>query len=207
VAHAPRILELEPLLPGYCKRLKKKGMTREALHLEYLQQYPQGYGRSRFNNAIHTYLQLSKPVMHLDHKAGDKMYIDFTGSKLQFHPAEGSHRDAEFFVAILGCSQLPYVEAVESQRKEDLIKACENALHYFGGVPGAIVPDNLRSAVTKGSKYEAVLNDEFAVFAEHYAVTVVPARIDKPRDKSLVEGAVKLIYRSILSATRRPQIQ
>jgi hypothetical protein len=98
---------------------------------------------------------------------------------------------------LLGCSQLTYVEAVESQRKEDLIKACENALHYFGGVPGAIVPDNLRSAVTKGNKYEAVLNDEFAAFAEHYAVTVVPVRVYKPRDKSLVEGAVKLIYRSI----------
>lgn len=67
----------------------------------------------------------------------------------------------------------------------------------FGGVPGAIVPDNLRSAVTRGSKYEAILNDEFASFAEHYAVTVVPARVYKPRDKSLVEGAVKLIYRSI----------
>ena len=65
-------------------------------------------------------------------------------------------------MAILGCSQLTYVEAVESQRKEDLIRACENALHYFGGVPQAIVPDNLRSAVTRGSKYEAVLNDEFA---------------------------------------------
>ncbi|WP_438268971.1 IS21 family transposase [Pedobacter polysacchareus] len=195
--NSPRMQELELLLPGYCKRLKKKGVTREALHLEYIQQHPLGYARSRFNNAIHTYLQLSKPVMHIDHKAGDKMYIDFAGSKLQFHPADGPQCDAEVFVAILGCSQLTYVEAVESQRKEDLIKACENALHYFGGVPAAIVPDNLRSAVTKGSKYEALLNDEFAAFAEHYAVTVIPARVYKPRDKALVEGAVKLIYRSI----------
>ena len=185
--NSPRRQELDLLLPEYCKRLKKKGVTRELLHVEYLSKYPGGYGRSRFNNAIHTYLQLSKPVMHIDHKAGDKMYIDFAGSKLQFHPVEGPERDAEVFVAILGCSQLTYVEAVESQRKEDLIRACENVLHYFEGVPGAIVPDNLRSAVTKGSKYEAVLNDEFAAFAEHYSVTVVPARAYKPRDKSLVE--------------------
>lgn len=194
--NSPRQQELELLLPEYCKRLKKKGVTRELLHIEYLSQYPDGYARSRFNNAIQTYLQLSKPVMHMEHKAGDKMYIDFAGSKLQFHPNEAV-RDAEVFVAILGCSQLTYVEAVDSQRKEDLIRACENALHYFEGVPKAIIPDNLRSAVTKGSKYEAVLNDEFAAFAEHYSVTVVPARVYKPRDKSLVEGAVKLIYRSI----------
>lgn len=44
-----------------------------------------------------------------------------------------------------------------------------------------------------------MINDEFACFAEHYSVTVVPARVYKPRDKSLVEGAVKLIYRSIYS--------
>lgn len=194
---SPRMQVLETMLPELCKKLKKKGVTREMLHAEYIEKHPDGYGRSRFNNAIHTYLQLSKPVMHIDHKAGDKLYIDFTGSKLQISPSEGMMQDVEVFVAILGCSQLTYVEAVESQRKEDLIKACENALHYFGGVPGAIVPDNLRSAVTRGSKYEAILNDEFASFAEHYSVTVVPARVYKPRDKSLVEGAVKLIYRSI----------
>lgn len=92
--------------------------------------------------------------------AGAKMYIDFAGSKLQVTEYDGTVRDVEVFVAILCCSQLTYVEAVESQRKEDLIKATENTLHYFGGVPQAIVPDNLKSAVTKGSKYEAVLNEE-----------------------------------------------
>lgn len=169
------------------------------LYREYIEKYPDGYGISHFNNAIATYLQLSKPVMHIEHKAGDKIYIDFAGTKLQLTGADGLEREVEVFVAVLGCSQLTYVEAVESQRKEDLIKACENALHYFGGVPAAIVPDNLRSAVTKGSRYEAILNGEFAAFAEHYAVTVVPARAYKPRDKSLVEGGIKLIYRSIYS--------
>ena len=188
---------LESMLPALSKKLGKKGMTREMLHKEYLSKYPDGYSRSQFNSVLRVYMALARPVMHLDHKAGDKMYIDFAGSKLQVTDIDGTVRDVEVFVAILGCSQLTYVEAVESQKKEDLIKATENALHYFGGVPQAIVPDNLRSAVTKGSKYEAVLNEEFSSFAEHYAVTVIPARVYKPRDKSLVEGAVKLIYRSI----------
>lgn len=65
------------------------------------------------------------------------------------------------------------------------------------GVPQVIVPDNLRSAVTKSSKYEAIINDDFASFADHYSCSVIPARAYKPRDKALVEGAVKLIYRSI----------
>lgn len=189
--------ELEAMLPDLLRKLKKKGITREMLHKEYLLKHPDGYARSRFNNYLNMHGHLSRPVMHLDHKAGDKMYVDFAGSKLQVTEVDGTERNVEVFVAILGCSQLTYVEAVESQKKEDFIKACENALHYFGGVPLAIVPDNLRSAVTKGSKYEAVLNDEFASFAEHYSITAIPARVYKPKDKSLVEGAVKLIYRSI----------
>lgn len=192
-----RQTELEAMLPDLLRKLKKKGVTREMLHKEYLAKHPDGYARSRFNNYLNMHGHLSRPVMHLDHKAGDKMYVDFAGSKLQVTEVDGTERNVEVFVAILGCSQLTYVEAVESQKKEDFIKACENALHYFGGVPLAIVPDNLRSAVTKGSKYEAVLNDEFASFAEHYSITAIPARVYKPKDKSLVEGAVKLIYRSI----------
>ena len=109
----------------------------------------------------------------------------------------GEIKEVEVFAAILGCSQLTYVEAVMSQRKEDFIKACENALHYFGGVPLAIVPDNLHSDVTKSSKYEPVINESFADFAEHDATVVLPARAYRPKDKSLVEGIVKIIYSRI----------
>jgi transposase len=190
-------LDLEAMLPGLCKQLKRKGVTREQLHRQYLETHPDGYGRSRFNNFIYLYLGQIHPVMHIEHKAGEKMYIDFAGEKLYLQDIGGNRIPVEVFVAILGCSQLTYAEAVSSQRKEDLIKVCENALHYFEGVPQVIVPDNLKSAVTKGSKYEAVINPDFACFAEHYSATVIPARAYKPRDKSLVEGAVKLVYKNI----------
>ena len=103
----------------------------------------------------------------------------------------------EVFVSILPCNQLTYVEAVMSQREEDLIHACESALLFYGGTPAVIVPDNLKSAVNKPSRYEAELNEDFAAFAEHYGCVVIPARVRKPRDKALVEGAVKLVYRGI----------
>ena len=193
-----RLGELKSLLPEYCKRLKKKGVTREALHREYLSSHPDGYGRTRFYILIQQYIACSRPIMHLEHKAGDKMFIDFAGDKLSIIDLDtGEIIPVEVFVAILPCSQLTYVEAVMSQKKEDLIRASENALLYYQGVPSAIIPDNLKSAVTKSSKYEAILNEDFAAFAEHYGCTVIPARAYKLRDKALVEGAVKLIYRSI----------
>lgn len=89
-----------------------------------------------------------------------------------------------------------------TQKKEDFINACQGALHYYGGVPAAIVPDNLKSAVTKSSKYEPVLNAAFADFAEHYSTTILPARAYKPRDKALVENAVKIIYTRIYTKIR-----
>ncbi len=137
--------------------------------------------------------------MHIEHKAGDKTYIDFTGQKLHMDNGDGNKTEREVFVAILGYSQLTYVETVASQKKEGLIRVCENALIYFEGVPLVVVPDNLRAAVTKGSKYEAVLNKSFACFEEHSSMTVLPARTYKLRDKSLLEGAVILVYKTIFT--------
>src|SRR5690606_15968305 len=144
------------------------------------------------------------PVMHLEHKFGDKLYVDFAGEKLSFTDKEtGEVIPVEIFVSILGASQLTYVEAVSSQQKEDFISACENTLHYIGGVPGAIVPDNLKAAVTKSNRYEPKLNETFADFADHYGTTILPARAYRPRDKALVEGAVKIIYSRIYVPVKR----
>jgi transposase len=80
---------------------------------------------------------------------------------------------------------------------ESLIKCTANALSYFGGVPQAIVSYNLKSAVTKASKYEPRINRSFLDFASHYNSVVNPARGYAPQDKALVENAVNLSYRRI----------
>jgi len=141
--------------------------------------------------------------MHISHKAGDKMYVDYAGKTLQLVEREsGEVQEVQFFVAILGSSQYTYAQVTLSQGKEDFITSVENALHFYGGVPAAIVPDNLKSAVTKSNKYEPTLNETFLDFAEHYGTTILPARSYKPRDKSLVEGAVKILYTRVYSALR-----
>ena len=92
-----------------------------------------------------------------------------------------------------------------TQQKEDFIFACENALHYCSGVPRAIVPDNLKSAVSKSSKYEPTLNETFADIAEQYATAILPPRANRPRDKALVENAVRIIYTRIYVKVKRQQ--
>ena len=195
-----RVIDLEALLPALAARLKKRGVTKQMVYADYIRQYPRGYKPSAFLVRLNTHMGMSKPSMRVPHKVGDKLFIDFTGKRLQVvDKATGEVQDVEVFVAILGCSQLTYVTAVASQKKDDFILACERALHFYGGVPEAIVPDNLKSAVKKAGRYESELNDSFAAFAAHYNTYVFPARVYKPKDKALVEGAVKIIYTSIFT--------
>ena len=141
--------------------------------------------------------------MHVEYKAGDKMLVDYSGKKLSLvDPQTGEVNQVEVFVAILGASQLIYAECTLSQQKSDFITSCENALHFYGGVPKAIVTDNLKSAVSKSNRYEPKLNPDFADFADHYETAVIPTRAYKPKDKALVEGAVKIVYHQVHARLR-----
>lgn len=192
--------DLLAFFPVLDKALGKTGMTREKQWQQYISDHPDGYRYTQFCISYRQWQRKFTPSMHMIHKAGDKMFIDFAGKKPKIVDKEtGEIKEVEFFVSILGCSQLMYAEACYTQQKEDFIACCENAFHYIGGVPQAIVPDNLKSAVIKSSKYEPTLNETFEDFAEHYQTTILPARAYRPKDKSLVEGAVKILYNRIYS--------
>jgi transposase len=198
-----RYNDLIAFFPEVDKALKKKGNTLLKLWQEYLKKYPDGLKHTQFSEHYRQWSKRTNSTMHVDHKAGDKMYVDYAGEKLQIVDADtGEISNVEVFVAILGASQLTYVEATMTQRKEDFIGACENSLYYFGGAPQAIVPDNLKSAVIKSDKYEPTLNESFRDFVEHYKMTALPAGPYKPRHKALVEGAVKIIYQTIYTKIR-----
>lgn len=195
-----RANDLDFLFPVLVARLKKRGITKKIIYEQYIKEHPDGYKHSAFLVRLNNYTGIIKPSMRVEHKSGDKLFVDFTGKRLSIVDNDsGEVQELEVFVAILGCSQLTFVTAVPSQKKEDFILGCERALHFFGGVPEAIVPDNLKSAVKKASRYESELNDSFAAFAAHYNTYVFPTRVYKPKDKALVEGAVKIIYTSIFT--------
>ena len=184
----PRVAILHAFIECNDKRMRKRGMTHSRLFEDYHQQHPDGFSTTAFYRHYRLWSRRTKPSMHLEHKAGDKMFVDFTGEKLpMIDPQTGELVYAECFVAILPASQLTYVQAVASQRVEDFNRCCENALYYFGGAPAAMVPDNLKSAVIKADKYEPTLNDNYEAFADHFGRAVVPARAYRPKDKAHVE--------------------
>ena len=198
-----QLLTLEKYFPYFDKELRKTGVTRQLLWQEYYAKHPDGYKLSQFKYWYHQWTKEVSPVMHLTHKTGDKLFIDYTGKKLSIVDRDtGEVQDLEVFVCVLGSSQYTYVEASPSQKKEDFIRSVENALWFYGGVPNALVPDNLKSAVTKGSRYEPKVNETFSDFAEYYETAVLPTRTYKPRDKAIVENAVRIIYTRVFAPLR-----
>jgi transposase len=195
--------DLYAQFPHYEKELCRVGVSRYTLWTEYYLANPSGIKYRQFCQHFHRWRASQKVVMHLEHKAGDKLFVDFAGDKLHLRDIEtGEQTTVEFFVAILPCSQLTYAQCVLSQRKEDFILGLSNALSYLGGVPQAIVPDNLKSAVDKADPYEPKINETLADFASHYGTCILPARSRKPKDKALVENAVKVLYSRIYAPLR-----
>lgn len=180
------------------KELSKPGCTLQALWQGYLSKYPDGYKYTQFVHHFRAWQQNRQVSGKLAHKAGEKVFVDFTGKKLAIvNRATGEIESVEVFVAILPASQYTFVTAVRSQSREDFIWAMGACLAYFGGVPEAIVSDNLKAAVSKSSKYEPQINKRLKDFALHYGCVINPARAYHPQDKSLVENAVKLVYQRI----------
>jgi len=201
---SPKLKTVYAFFPYMERELKKTGVTKQSMWEEYYTQHPDGLMSSQFCEHYRRWSKKVNPVMHMNHKAGDKMFIDYAGKTLELVDKDtGEIEEVQFYVSILGASQYTYAEASESQKKEDFIVSTENAVHYYKGVPAAIVPDNLKSAVSKSNRYEPTINETFLDFAEHYGTTILPARAYKPRDKSLAEGAVKILYQRIYPVLRK----
>ncbi|MDV3567981.1 transposase [Elizabethkingia anophelis] len=201
-----REIILESYFPEVSKELKKVGVTRYILWEEYKTKYPEGYCYSQFCHLYKLWSKKVNPSMHMEHKAGEKMFVDYTGKKLHIIDQEtGEEKEVEVFVSILGASGMTFVEATMTQKKEDFLQSLAKALDYYGGVPAAIVTDNLKSAVKKSDKYEPVITDSLRGFASHYDTTILPTRACHPKDKALVENAVRIIYTRIFAPLRKQQ--
>lgn len=171
---------------------------------DYKLQVTEPYSYTQFMEHYRRKYAKTKGSMKLEHEPGKELFIDFAGSKLHITDKEtGELVPVEVFVSILPNSQYTYVEACTSQKREDLIGCINNALVFYGGVPKAIVSDNLKSAVTRASKYEPDINRSLKDLAHHYNCAINPTRSYSPQDKALVENAVQLTYQRIYYPIRK----
>lgn len=185
------------------QELKRPGVTLQRLHLEYLQQHPDGYRYSQFCRHYQEWARRLAPTMRQVHRAGEKAFVDFSGKRpVIVDPTTGEVIPVELFVGALGASSYVYAEACPTQDLLSWISAHVRMVEFFGGAPAIFVPDNLLSGVTHACRYEPVINRTYLDFAQHYGAAVVPARTGKPRDKAVVEANVLVAQRWILAALR-----
>jgi transposase len=185
------------------RELRKKNITRQLLWEEYKEQYPEGMGYTQFCYHLSEWQKRLNVSMRQIHKAGEKLFVDYSGLKGEITDRMSSKKTlVDIFVATLGASGYTYAEASANQRLEFFIDSHVNTFEFFEGVPQILIPDNLKSAVTKAHRYDPEINGSYQDMAEHYNTVVIPARPYSPKDKSKVELAVKLVQRWILAKIR-----
>lgn len=192
------------------REMGKSGVTLSLLWVEYCEQCREAgeipYKSTQFNKYYSDYVRKTKATMHLNHKPGEVMEVDWAGQNAHIIDTDtGELIKAYVFVAVLPYSGYAYVEAFLSQDQECWTTAHVNAFQHFGGVSRILIPDNLKTGVTKVSKNETVINKAYQELAEHYGTAVIPARVRAPKDKPSVEGAVGIISTWILAALRNQQ--
>lgn len=200
---ADRYEHLMGLMPYFEEELQKTGVTRTILWKEYLAKNPSGYGFTQFCVHLQNHKKSKSSSMVLAYQPGEVLFVDYAGKTLSyFDKSTGEESKCQIFVATLGYSQYAYIQAFASQKVEDFVDALNKCVGYFGGVPKAIVTDNLKSAVIKSDRYEPTLNRILEDWANHHQTTILPARAIKPKDKALVEGTVKIAYSRVFAPLR-----
>jgi transposase len=189
--------------------LRRPHVTLMLLWFEYREAHPDGYGYSQFCALYRRWQRHLDDVMRHEHKAGEKLFVDFAGDRI---PLYDERRDkvvgeAELFVAALGASSYIYAEAFPSQELLYWVTGHVHAFEAIEGCPAIVVCDNLRSGVTRPHRYEPDVNATYQEMAAHYNVAIIPARTYKARDKAKVEIGVLLAERWIMARLRNRRFQ
>jgi transposase len=204
----PRSRSLEKAMPNYDyvhqRMTEDKDVTLELMHQEYALSVPgRSYSTTQFNHYYRLYMKKVHPTLRLRHVPGEGLMVDYSGRPLKTKDRKtGKESKVEIFVSVLPYSGLIYVYASRSQKLADWIEAHIKAFYFYGGVTDALIPDNLRSAVTKAGK-SPVINRSYQEMAAHYGVVVLPARVRRPQDKAYVEWCVRFVRRWMLTILAR----
>ena len=166
---------------------RRKGVTLALLWQEYKAEHPEGLQYSQFCERYRAWRQRLDVVMRQTHRAGEKLFVDYAGHRVPVvERVTGELRKAQVFVAVLGASNYTFAEATWTQALPDWCASHVRALRFFHGVPELVIPDNLAAAVTRPHRFEPDAHPTYTDLAEHYGFAILPARVRRPRDKSLV---------------------
>jgi transposase len=183
--------------------LGRPGVTREVLWGEYMLLHANGYSYSQFCHHLKRYERNSDLAMHLEYKPGDLTMFDHAGKRMSIVSRDtGEVIPCECFVAILPFSGLIFATFTPSKKTTDLVTGLNGMILYFGGVTASLLGDNAKSLVAMVDRYEPRFTELCRQLGEHYQTVLTATRPYSPRDKGMVEGAVKIVYSAIYAPLR-----
>jgi transposase len=192
------------------REMAHKGVTLSLLWNEYCESCRMEGSRplmyTQFCYHYQEYAAKNKATLHVHHKPGDRMEVDWAGdTAFILDNISGKPIPVYVFVAVLPCSGYAYAEGFLSQNLESWIAAHVHAYEFFAGATRILTPDNLKTGVQKADWYSPVINKTYHEMAEHYGTAVIPAGVRRPREKALVERTVGMLSTWITATLRNRQ--
>ncbi len=190
------------------KELLRDGVTLILLWEEYVDECREAqkppYMYSQFCKLYADYVDQNRLTMHIQHKPGDKLMVDWAGTTLEIYDHDsGAPQTCYLFVAVLPFSMYCYAEAFPAMKEPDWINAHIHLFSYLGGSTRLLVSDNLKTGVLQNKKHDdPVFNRSYSELAEHYNTALLPARVLAPKDKAAVESTVNQLTSRIIARLR-----
>lgn len=161
------------------------------------------YMYSQYCELFRRNMRKNQATMTIPRTPGERVEVDWAGKTGSLKdPVTGDIIPVYIFVAAMSYSQYCYAEGFLNMDLESWIDAHIHLFEFLGGVPKTVVPDNLKTGVTKVFWVEPEIQKNYQEMAEHYNTFIMPARVKRPRDKSVAEGAVGKFANTLLGKVR-----
>ncbi|MEW5864473.1 MAG: IS21 family transposase [Pseudomonadota bacterium] len=124
--------------------------------------------------------------------------VDFGAGPILFDPVQSRPRRTWCFVMTLCFSRHQYVEFVWDQTVATWLGCHRRAFEWFGAVPGRLIVDNPKCAITRACIHDPLVQRAYAECAEGYGFKIDPCPPADPQKKGIVEAGVKYVKGNFL---------
>jgi transposase len=203
-ARPKKEMEITAQSTYYDHEQKRTGVTKKVLYEEYSngKQKKDIYSYATFCRKLNQNRSIDTSY-HKRYVPGEILMIDFAGDKVSYvDKTTGELIFCVVYVAVLAFSNYTYVEVLPNASTPYLIQALNNTLSFIQGVPITVLTDNMKQLVTAPNRYEPKLTDAAIQWGNHNKTMIQACKVASPREKSPVEGHVKLTYQRIYAPLR-----
>lgn len=137
-----------------------------------------------------------------NHEFGQELQIDFTGVQLPYGDKENPQK-ATFLVGALPASGYIFVQAIASQKIEDVTDGITDCFKSLGGVTDVLRVDNFKAAITEAGNYGGETTADMDALARVLGFEIYNCRVRHAKDKGCVEACVKSVTRYPLALANR----